>query len=358
MPAPERVNSTSNKLSSSNQSTHFQFQSGAIKRHEGKSCPSSIRPQGGEVRIDVVIVCHVEFGYATDRSVIFDKRRQGSIDGVKNAISESDKLGATISFMMMPEVLEAFGGFDFMNHQVGLHIHPDDLLLTKEGLGSEVYRPLREYDLEEQRNMISTGKQLIIDSLGVTPRTFVAGRWSIGNETLRALVELGFTHDASGCPKFLSGSCDWRKLPRICMPYRPSRDDYQMTGDLEITMVPVSKEITTGILSPENNAGFRFLRAALQEYADLSVPLVHIAFHSPAMTSPHYRKVFSQLLEWISKHGGNFCQLSKVQCVKPPIPPNAKRLSPYLMNADASALSYALLPAIKNPRKALARLRG
>ena len=304
-------------------------------------------------------MCHVESGYATHRSVIFDKkRREGSIDGVKNAILISDKLGATVSFMIMPEVLEAFSGFDFRNHEVGLHIHPDDLILVKEGLGSEVYRPLREYDLVEQRNMISAGKRLVIGSLGATPRTFAAGRWSVGNDTLRALVELGFTHDASGCPQFLSGSCDWRKLPRICMPYRPSRHDYQTTGDMEITMVPVSMEITGGILGPENSAGLRFLRAVLHEYADLGVPLVHVAFHSPAMTSPHYQNVFSQLLEWTRGLGGNFRKLSEVQPMKGQIPSNARRLSRYVINADASALSYVLLHAIKNPRKALERLRG
>jgi len=304
----------------------------------------------------VVIVCHVEPGYATNRSVIFDNCRQGLIEGVKNTILISDRLGARVSFMMMPKVLQAFAGFDFMNHEVGLHIHPGDLLLMNEGLGGS-HQPLREYDLEEQRNMISSGKRLVSDSLGVTPRTFVAGNWSVGNETVRALVGLGFTHDASGCPQFFSGSCDWRKLPRICMPYRPSRQDYQKNGDMEITMVPVSMEITGGIIGPENDAGLRFLRAALYEYVDLGVPLVHIAFHSAAMTSPRYRKVFGQLLEWMSELDANFHPLSEVQPMRVEIPPNARRLSRYLMNADASALSFVLLRTIKNPRNALEKLR-
>jgi len=330
--------------------------SGGYAVNDSDGAPNGDRLRDG-MSVDVVIVCHVENGYATSRSVIFEKRRrEGSIDGVRNAILLSDRVGATISFVIMPEVLEAFDGFDFMNNEIGLHIHPEDLLLMEKGLGG-FHRPLREYGFEEQRSMISVGKQLVIDSLGITPRTFVAGKWSVGNETVRALVELGFTHDASACPQFSGGSCDWTRLPRICMPYRPSRYDYQTTGDMQITMVPVSKEITSGILGPENTAGLGLLKAALHEYVDLGVPFLHIAFHSPAMISRHYRDVFSRLLRWTSDLGGNFRRLSEIQPVRAEIPPNARRLSPYLMNADTSTLSHVLLHAIKNPRHALDRLR-
>jgi hypothetical protein len=303
--------------------------------------------------LDVVIVCHVEFGYATDRSVIYDtKRTEGSIDGVRNAISLSEGLGAVISFMIKPEVLQVFAGFDFMHHEIGLHVHPDDLLLVKEGLGG-ANPSLREFDLDQQRNMISTGRRLVSNTLGISPRTFVAGKWSVSNATVRALLDLGFTHDASALPGFSSSSCDWRKLPRVTLPYRPSREDYQLEGDMEITMVPVSKEIANGMISPENNVGVSFLQAALLELAELGVPFVQIAFHSPAMLSKRYRKAFAKLLQCASDLGASFRPLSEVRPVRAQIAPNSRRYMPYLRNIDASALSFLLPHAIRNPRSAV-----
>jgi len=124
-----------------------------------------------------------------------------------------ESFGVKLSFMVMPNVPEAIAGTDFGNNETGLHIHPDDSCLIGKGVG----RPgcPRDYGSEHQKNMISVGKEIAEDMLGVTPRTFVAGRWSANDQTVRALVKLGFTHDAS--PRFgsVSNCCDWRKLFHI-----------------------------------------------------------------------------------------------------------------------------------------------
>ena len=306
--------------------------------------------------MDVVIVCHTEFGYATNQVIFDNNYKQGATDGVKNSILISDKFGAIVSFMIKPEVLESVSGLDFGNHEIGLHIHANDSFLLNKGLGDDDDN-LRALDFERQRSMIAAGKEAVHSVLGIVPRTFVAGKWSVGNETLRALVELGFSHDASGCPQFFSPSCDWKKLPRICMPYSPSRGDYQAAGDVQITMVPASKEITGGLITPENNSGLAFLSAAVREYMESGAPFLHIAFHSPALISAAYRTIFSGLLQVISGFNVNFRSLSEVEPIKGSILSYPPHLAQYASNLDLTGFSYIMRHAISHPRNAFAKVR-
>jgi hypothetical protein len=115
-----------------------------------------------------------------------------------------------------------------------------------------------------------------------------------------------------------------------------------MDGEVDLIMVPVSKMVMGGIVTPENNVGLGFLKAALQEYVALDLPFFHIPFHSPAMTSVRYQKVFSQLLSHLCNYDASFCLLSEVKPVKGKIAPHLKRIWPYLVNLDVNALSYIL----------------
>jgi hypothetical protein len=306
--------------------------------------------------LDVVIVCHTEFGYATNQVVFDYDYKQGATDGVKNSIQIADKFDAIVSFMIKPEVLGAVSETDFGTHEVGLHIHPNDRFLMTNGVGGNDDN-LRGYGFEKQRAMIAAGKAMVQDSLGVIPRTFVAGKWSVGNETVRAMVELGFTHDASGCPKFSSPSCDWSRLPRICMPYKPSADDYQAPGDVKMIMVPTSKEITTGIISPENRIGLTFLRGAIREYVKLNVPLLHMTLHSPALTSPIFRNTFNEMLQLISQFNVNYRPLSDVVPTEGKVLKYSAQVSQYLMNLDTTSLSYLMRQAIEHSKRRLIRFR-
>jgi hypothetical protein len=301
--------------------------------------------------MEIVIVCHVEFGYATN-TVVFDRTtRTGAVDGVKNTIRLADSFGAKVSFMIMPEVLQAIKGIEFGDHEVGLHIHPDDTFLKSKGLGG--LENLRDYGLQQQKDIISSGREIIQDVLGVSVKTFVAGRWSVNNETIKALVELGFTHDGSAIPDSISNFYDWTKLPRISMPYRPSERNYQLKGDTELVIVPVSKMIRGGIVSPENRMGLGFLKAAFKEYALLGMPVFHIAFHSPAMTSRHYQTVFNELLKHMSGRHQVFSPLHETTATKGDIVAISSLILPYLENLDASVLFYILSHSISRSCRSL-----
>jgi hypothetical protein len=309
----------------------------------------------------VLVVCHVELGYATDSAVFFEtglscggspvSHVEGVADGVRNALCIVENFGP-MSFMMTPESLQAARGIDFRDHEIGVHVHPRDRLLMRSGFGEHKY--LRDYGFAEQEAVISEAKQIIDDTMGVDARTFVAGTWSVNNETVRALVGLRFSHDCSPCPGLVFRSCNWAGLPRICSPYMPSGANYQLVGDLPLVMVPVSMEITGGIVSPESNIGLGFLKAAFREYHDLGMPVFHIAFHSPAMTSRRYQKNFSALLRYISEYDARFCRVSEIEPAGRHVPRYPAQLWPYLTNLDLDALSYILNRA---PHRVLRELR-
>jgi len=309
----------------------------------------------------ILVVCHVEPGYATESTVVFEtglslshavSHAEGVANGVRNALRIAEKFGP-ISLMMTPESLQAARGIDFRDHEVGVHVHPRDHLLVRSGFGEHKY--LRDHSLAEQEAMISEAKQIVDDAMGVDARTFVAGTWSVNNETVRALVGLRFSHDCSPCPGFVFRSCNWAGLPRICGPYMPSGANYQLVGDTPLVMVPVSMDITGGIVSPESNMGLGFLKAAFREYYDMGVPVFHIAFHSPAMTSHRYQKNLSTLLGYISEYDVRFCRVSEVEPAERRTPPYPARVWPYLANVDLDALSYILKNA---PHRVLRELRG
>jgi hypothetical protein len=292
--------------------------------------------------INLLIVCHVEFGYA-DPLVVYDRRHvEGVRDGVRNAISIAEEFNAKISLMLMPETLEAIGELDLARHEIGLHIHPHDSFLGSRNVGGSCQ--LGSYSYERQKDMIFAGKKAIEDSLGVSPRSFVAGKWSISNDTIKALVELGFTHEGSAHPGLKSESCDWSRLPRICMPYKPSQSDYQSAGTVDLVMVPVAKLIRGGAASLQNEIGLGFLKAAFHEYLDLGMPVFHVVFHSPAMTSQRYQRVFHDFLAHIDQSCINFRLLSQVKAVRTVA--SGKRLYQYLVNADMQALAYIVQYAL------------
>ena len=73
--------------------------------------------------MDVIILCHTEFGYVYNKEVIFDKgATDGVKQGVKNLIDVADRYGAKVTFAVCPEVVNYFP--QNIKHEIGLHIHP------------------------------------------------------------------------------------------------------------------------------------------------------------------------------------------------------------------------------------------
>lgn len=295
--------------------------------------------------MEVIIVCHTEFGKVKGKEVVYDKNiKEGVTDGVPCLIKVADRHGAKVTFAVMPEVAEYFPRD--IKHEIGLHIHPGwqelsvhgnryyvgDAYLREHCKMSSTSTLLRDYPYAEQLDMIKAGKEHIIKTLGVEPKTFVAGRWSINNDTVRALVETGFTHDCSAASHKKRGHYDWSKLPRICMPYHPSRTGYQVRGDLPLLMVPISQTLLGASVSPEivPIIGRRWLESCFLEYYRRQLPLFHICLHSPCMTDPYFAEQMDALLHFIARYEVSFKRASDIQeCGK--MKPGADVL-PYILN--------------------------
>lgn len=278
--------------------------------------------------MDVIIVCHTEFGFVHDRKVIADKNATAGVGiGVKNLAKVADKYGAKVTFAVCPEVVEYFP--KDIKHEIGLHIHPgwqesqikgfnfyvgDSYLKAhcKQSVDSTV---LRDYTYEEQLEMIETGKDCLTEVFGIEPKAFVAGKWSINNDTVKALIEAGITHECSAPAHSKANHYDWSKLPRICMPYHTSEDDCQVKGNLPLLIVPISQMLRAGNVNPEvvPAVGLPWLKACFQEYYRQNLPLFHTCLHSPCMTEPYFISAMDELLKFISKHGVKFKFASEIK---------------------------------------------
>lgn len=267
--------------------------------------------------MDVIIVVHTEFGYVRDHEVVPDKgATKGVTEGVPNLVKLADRHGAKVTFAVMPEVAKNIP--EDLKHEIGLHVHVGweefrrgdltfhvgDRYLRDHCEQSLTSTVLRGYPYREQRDMIQTGADYLEDVFGKRPTTFVAGRWSIDNNTVKALVDTGMKRDCSAPAH--SGPChfDWSKLPRICMPYHPSEHDYQERGDLPLLIVPISQMFHAGNVNPEvvPQVGISWLKACFTEYYQQEMSLFHICLHSPCMTDPYFLSAMDEYLGFIARH--------------------------------------------------------
>lgn len=279
--------------------------------------------------MDIIIVCHTEFGFVSNKKIIFEKSaNKGVSEAVPNLVKLADKYKAKISFTVCPEVVDFFP--KQIKHEIGLHIHPGweefrrkgfkwnvgDLYLRQNCQQFSASTVLQDHSYQDQLNMIKTGKEYLESKLNIKSKVFVAGRGSLNNDTIKALIDQGFTHDCSPMANIRLRYFDWSKLKRICMPYHPSAEDYQKKGNLPILIVPTSQTIIKRAISPEGvpTYGFSWLKACFSEYYKQGVPLFHIHLHSPAMIDSFYSRIMDKFLSFISKHQGiNFKFASEIK---------------------------------------------
>ena len=271
--------------------------------------------------MNVIVVCHTESGFVSNGEVIYDKKAvSGVTKGVQNLTKISKKYSAKITFALMPEFTDIFP--QNVTNEIGLHIHPGWVKYKHAGfswyVGDKYLREhcetsvnstvLKDYPFKEQANLINVGRDCLRDKFGVEPKVFVSGRWSDNNDTIRALIEGGFTHDCSAPASQKATHFDWSKLPRICMPYHPSNGDYQERGNLPLLIVPISQIFLGGNVTPEIPAifGVSALKACFLEYYLQGLPLFHICLHSPSMTDEYFCSVMDELLAFISRYDIQF----------------------------------------------------
>jgi len=311
--------------------------------------------------MNIIIVCHTEFGFVKNNSIIFHKDAiDGVRKGVPNLLTIAQKYNAKITFAIMPEVVDAFP--DIQNHEIGVHIHPGweefvvegiryhvgDMYLKEHCEQSSTSTVLRDYTYDEQLTLIKTGKDYIHDKLHADVKTFVAGRWSINNDTVKALIHSGITHDCSAPAHIRAPHFDWSKLPRICMPYHPDFNDYQVKGTAPLLILPISQILQYGNVNPEIAPfwGTNLLKACFKEYFVQDMPFFHICLHSPSMTDPPMMRALDELLKYISNRRAHFITASEV--IEYQAPAAKTKVLPYLTTGINPTLIKTLGTEMKN----------
>ncbi len=268
--------------------------------------------------MDVIVVCHTEFGTVSNKKTVFTKDPIGVVSGVENLAEIADKYGAKITYAVCPEVASYFP--KNVEGEIALHIHPGwerfsvdgvsfyvgDMLLRQKCPQLSTSTVLRDYSLEEQTMIVKEGMGIVKSVLGKTPLTFLAGRWSMDNNTVKAIVANGIMRDCSASAHSNMAHYDWSRLPRICLPYHPSDSDYQETGNSPLLIVPISQMVKGGNVNPEmaRVCGLLWLQLCFKEYWVRKVPLFHICLHSPSMVDKYYVSVMDKLLGFIARHHG------------------------------------------------------
>jgi len=311
--------------------------------------------------VDIIIVCHTEFGHVVHgrgiRKCVPPKSSvQGVEEGVKRLVQVADAFGAKVTFAVMPETVRSFPD---VTHEIGLHVHPGwveiDTAGTNYVVGDAWLREhckqskdsafLVDYPFSEQLEMIKAGKDRLLDSLGIEPKVFVAGMWSLNNDTVKALVSTRFSHECSAVAHAKTAAYDWSRISRICMPYHPHTDDYQKRGSMPLLIVPISQMLLGGSVNPEAvpKRGLSWLKACFLEYFQQNLPTFHICLHSQCMTDPFFVEAMRSLLQFISKYEVQFrfaSEITEDRAVRA-----QTKLLPYLRAINRKTLRPAALSA-------------
>jgi len=135
-----------------------------------------------------------------NREVVPDKGATKEVsDGVPNLIKVADKHDAKITFPVMPVVLECIP--EGIESEISLHVHPGweefrrgnltfqvgDIYLCEHCEQCLTFTVLMGYPHKEQLEMIKTGSDYLEAEFGKRVSIFVAGMWSLDNNTVKAL---------------------------------------------------------------------------------------------------------------------------------------------------------------------------
>lgn len=94
-------------------------------------------------------------------------------------------------------------------HDVQLHLHAEWLALAGAAnpLGGRTGRNLKDFTFEDQCKLLEFAKDTLMAAGAPEPVAFRAGNYGANDDTLRALAELGFSHDSSHTPAFPGSEC-------------------------------------------------------------------------------------------------------------------------------------------------------
>jgi hypothetical protein len=93
---------------------------------------------------------------------------------------------------------------------VQLHMHCEWLEFagSNNPLGQRTGRNIKDFDLEEQRILLTYAMETLMAAGAPRPVAFRAGNYGANDDTLRALADLGIAYETSYCPGVAQSECD------------------------------------------------------------------------------------------------------------------------------------------------------
>lgn len=267
-------------------------------------------------------------------------------DGEVGIVWQMDKLdehGLKAVFFVdpMPALLwgveairDAVGPIVKRGHGVQLHIHTEWLALAGAAnpLGDRVGVNIKDFTLDEQKTLLSYAIDTLMAAGAPRPIAFRAGNYGANDDTLRALAELGLTHDTSHNPGFADSACDIGLGPDDSVPMR----------HCGVTEVPVSciGEVGGALRHTQITAvSLREMKAAIRHARDSGIASLTLVSHSFELLSRRRNKIntvvcnrFEKLCQFLEHEPGIE---TATYVSKPPLPaPMAVQDDPPVLPAN------------------------
>lgn len=189
--------------------------------------PTEILPVGPQLPATLLVLVHTEEEFDWDGP--FDRRATSTaaLEALDGAQAMFERAGVKPTYAMdWPVVMsegsdQRFGAWvERGAAEIGAHLHPwvnpphEEPVDVWHSFAGNLEPELERAKLEALTTQIER-------SIGVRPRTYLAGRYGLGANTPRALADLGYRVDASATPPFDfsdHGGPDFRGFPAV--PYR------------------------------------------------------------------------------------------------------------------------------------------
>jgi hypothetical protein len=173
-----------------------------------------------------------------------------------------NRFGVRPTYLLSSEVMENNNCVNTLknleNCELGTHLHGD--LIEPERkiykLSNTLTRAMQNsYPEELEYQKLKNLTNLFIEKFGYSPRSFRAGRFAAGTNTINSLEKLGYLIDSSITPgidwNLSEGRANFLDAPN--QPYSPCKENMLKEGDSRILEVPIS------IISPKVKKYFYFL---------------------------------------------------------------------------------------------------
>jgi hypothetical protein len=137
-----------------------------------------------------------------------------------------------------PRSVEIFKDVEKEGAELGTHLHGEFLEPDRKARPPTTSEKATDYDDTTEWAKLKNLTELFKDVFGHPPLSHRAGRFAASLRTLLYLEKLGYRVDSSFTPFSSVSGVDHGRSPVV--PYRPSKRDPYVPGDMEIWEVPIT----------------------------------------------------------------------------------------------------------------------